>query len=30
MEDDLLIVPAQLGKALDHSEYEEVLPTSPP
>jgi hypothetical protein len=30
MDDDLLIVPAQLGKAEDHSEYEEVLPTSPP
>jgi hypothetical protein len=30
MEDDLLIVPAQLGKAGDHSEYEEILPTSPP
>jgi hypothetical protein len=30
MDDDLLIVPAQLGKAEDHSECEEVLPTSPP
>jgi hypothetical protein len=30
MEDDLLIVPAKLGKAEDHSEYEEILPTSPP
>jgi hypothetical protein len=30
MEDDLLIVPAKLGSALDHSEYEEILPTSPP
>jgi hypothetical protein len=30
MNDDLLIVPAQLGKVKDHSEYEEVLPTSPP
>ena len=30
MEDDLLIVPAKLDKAEDHSEYEEVLPTSPP
>jgi hypothetical protein len=30
MEDDLLIVPAKLGKAEDHSEYQEVLPTSPP
>jgi hypothetical protein len=30
MEDDLLIVPAQLGKAEDHSEYQEILPTSPP
>jgi hypothetical protein len=30
MQDDLFIVPARLGKAEDHSEYEEVLPTSPP
>jgi hypothetical protein len=30
MNDDLLIVPAKLGNAEDHSEYEEVLPTSPP
>src|SRR5207302_5194468 len=30
MEDDLLIVPAKLGNAEDRSEYEEVLPTSPP
>ncbi len=33
MNDDLLIIPARLGegKAVeDHSEYEEVLPTSPP
>ena len=30
MEDDLLIVPAELDKAEDHSEYEEILPTSPP
>jgi hypothetical protein len=30
MDDDLLIVPAKLGKAEDHSEYEEILPTSPP
>jgi hypothetical protein len=30
MEDDLLIVPAKLGNAEDHSEYDEVLPTSPP
>jgi hypothetical protein len=30
MEDDLLMVPAKLGNAEDHSEYEEVLPTSPP
>jgi hypothetical protein len=30
MNDDLLIVPAQLGKAEDNSEYEEILPTSPP
>jgi hypothetical protein len=30
MDDDLLIVPAKLGSAEDHSEYDEVLPTSPP
>jgi len=30
MEDDLVIVPAKLGQAEDKSEYEEVLPTSPP
>jgi hypothetical protein len=30
MDDDLLIVPARLDKAEDHSEYEEILPTSPP
>jgi hypothetical protein len=30
MDDDLLIVPAKLNKAVDHSEYEEILPTSPP
>jgi hypothetical protein len=30
MDDDLLIVPAKLGQAEDRSEYEEVLPTSPP
>jgi hypothetical protein len=30
MDDDLLIVPAKLNKAEDHSEYEEILPTSPP
>jgi hypothetical protein len=30
MNDDLLIIPARLGKAEDHSEYEEILPTSPP
>jgi hypothetical protein len=30
MEDDLLIVPAKLDKAEDHSEYQEILPTSPP
>ncbi len=30
MDDDLLIVPAKLGKAEDWSEYEEILPTSPP
>jgi hypothetical protein len=30
MNDDLLIVPARLGEAVDVSEYEEILPTSPP
>jgi hypothetical protein len=30
MEDDLHIVPARLDKAEDHSEYQEILPTSPP
>jgi hypothetical protein len=30
MNDDLLIVPAKLGQAEDRSEYEEILPTSPP
>jgi hypothetical protein len=30
MDDDLIIVPARLGNAEDGSEYEEVLPTSPP
>jgi hypothetical protein len=30
MNDDLLIVPAKLGSAEDKSEYEEILPTSPP
>jgi Uncharacterized protein conserved in bacteria (DUF2330) len=30
MDDDLLIVQAKLGKAEDRSEYEEILPTSPP
>jgi hypothetical protein len=30
MDDDLLIVVARLGQAEDHSEYEEILPTSPP
>jgi hypothetical protein len=30
MNDDLLIVPARMGKAEDNSEYEEILPTSPP
>jgi hypothetical protein len=30
MDDDLLIVPAKLGDAVDRSEYEETLPTSPP
>jgi hypothetical protein len=30
MNDDLEIMPAKLGQAEDHSEYDEVLPTSPP
>jgi hypothetical protein len=30
MTDDLVIVPAKLGSAEDKSEYEEILPTSPP
>jgi hypothetical protein len=30
MDDDLLIVPAKLGSAEEHSEYTEILPTSPP
>jgi hypothetical protein len=30
MDDDLLIVPAKLKNAQDWSEYEEILPTSPP
>jgi hypothetical protein len=30
MNDDLLIVPAKLGQADDSSEYQEILPTSPP
>jgi hypothetical protein len=30
MDDDLTIVPARLKDADDHSEYEEILPTSPP
>jgi uncharacterized protein DUF2330 len=30
MGDDLLIVQAKLGSAVDASEYEEILPTSPP
>jgi hypothetical protein len=30
MDEDLLIVPARLGQAEDRSEYEEILPTSPP
>jgi hypothetical protein len=30
MNEDLLIVPAKLGQAEDKSEYEEILPTSPP
>jgi hypothetical protein len=30
MNDDLRIVPARIGDAVDRSEYAEVLPTSPP
>jgi hypothetical protein len=30
MDDDLLIIPARLGQAEDSSEYQEILPTSPP
>jgi hypothetical protein len=30
MNDDLLIVPARQGQSEDNSEYEEILPTSPP
>jgi hypothetical protein len=30
MNDDLLIVPAKIGKAADRSGYEEILPSSPP
>jgi hypothetical protein len=30
MDEDLLIVPAKLGPVEDRSEYEEILPTSPP
>jgi hypothetical protein len=30
MDDDLLIVPAKVNKAEDWSEYEEILPSSPP
>src|SRR5205823_9734523 len=30
MDDDLLLVPAKIGNAEDRSEYEEILPTSPP
>ncbi len=30
MEDDLLIAKATLGDQEDKSEYEEILPTSPP
>jgi hypothetical protein len=30
MTDDLLIIPARLGQSEDRSEYEEILPTSPP
>jgi hypothetical protein len=30
MEEDLVLVPAKIGNAEDRSEYEEILPTSPP
>jgi hypothetical protein len=30
MDDDLILVPAGIGKAKDQSEYWEILPTSPP
>ena len=30
MAEDLVIVPARVGEQEDHSEYEEILPTSPP
>ncbi len=30
MDDDLLLLPAKWGQAEDKSEYEEILPTSPP
>jgi hypothetical protein len=30
MDDDLILVPAAIGRAKDESEYEEILPTSPP
>jgi hypothetical protein len=30
MNDDLVIVPARIGQAEDSSEYQEILPTSPP
>jgi hypothetical protein len=30
MNEDLVIVPAKLGEAVDQSEYQEILPTSPP
>ena len=30
MNDDLVLVPARLGEQDDNSEYEEILPTSPP
>jgi hypothetical protein len=30
MDEDLVIVPAKIKGAEDRSEYEEILPTSPP
>ena len=30
MNEDLVIIPARLGQTEDTSEYEEMLPTSPP